>query len=164
MPSERVLHPLVQGGDQGQPSIDIHQEEAFPPVPSSSFSSTIPTRRDKTHIALYRPVSSPKPARTVPSRRECIIIMIHRPFPPREKIVTVPSRSVVKWPIELSFTVPSRPVDKLCIRCPVPSRPANVSCLHFTVPFSFFFPVQQVKTVPSRPVTVLSQCDMPGYY
>ena len=33
-PSEKAPHPRVQGGDRGQRSMDIHQEEACPPVPS----------------------------------------------------------------------------------------------------------------------------------
>ena len=59
-PSERVPHPRFQGGDRGQPSIDIHRKEACPPVPSSVFLCYRPdSSRKNSHCASpSRPVTS----------------------------------------------------------------------------------------------------------
>ena len=95
---------------------------------------------------------------------------VYRPVPPREKIftvlsrrgkiITVPSRRMKKsLPSRREnmgrSILPSRPVEKLCTRCPVTSRPANVLYLHFTVPSRCHFPPRQTRKICPVSVSVI---------
>ena len=104
---------------------------------------------------MHRPVSSSKKIYTVPSHREKNCLP-SRPVVTMCILYTVPCRHQINGQ--------SRLVEKIQTHRPVPSNPGNYNFHYFnfpSCPVFKHFPAEHVKTVPSRPVSNITNHEKP---